>query len=209
MVLPSEIELAREYGVSVGTMRRSLDLLEAHRLVERRQGHGTFVLDHANKRLANRFDKIIGGDDDPIFFDHTLLFQEGGTSTSIERKRLGLQNGEQVLRTRRVCSHRDRPFAYEEACIAVGRLPGFSSDAKIGDYQIAPFVQRHGALLAHAVETITVVEANPEVAGLLNVNAKTPLLRCDRIVYSTEGLPIEWRVAFCNLREGYYVAEMQ
>ena len=40
--LPNEGELAREFDVSVGTMRKALDLMEAERLVTRRQGRGTF-----------------------------------------------------------------------------------------------------------------------------------------------------------------------
>jgi GntR family transcriptional regulator len=34
--------LARELGVSSGTMRKALDLMAAERLIVRRQGRGTF-----------------------------------------------------------------------------------------------------------------------------------------------------------------------
>ena len=56
--LPNEIELAQEVGVSSGTMRRSLDLLESEHLVTRRQGRGTFVNDPGSQDLAHRFDNI-------------------------------------------------------------------------------------------------------------------------------------------------------
>jgi GntR family transcriptional regulator len=39
--IPNETDLAREFGVSAGTMRRALDKLEADRIVARRQGRGT------------------------------------------------------------------------------------------------------------------------------------------------------------------------
>ena len=39
--VPNEIDLARELGVSQGTVRRSLDLLESEHVVTRRQGRGT------------------------------------------------------------------------------------------------------------------------------------------------------------------------
>src|SRR5207302_253934 len=45
-LLPNEIDLARELDVSPGTMRKALDVLEADKLVERRQGHGTVVTDN-------------------------------------------------------------------------------------------------------------------------------------------------------------------
>jgi GntR family transcriptional regulator len=42
--IPSEGDLARECGVSKGTMRKALDLLEGEGLLIRRQGRGTFVV---------------------------------------------------------------------------------------------------------------------------------------------------------------------
>ena len=53
MAIPNELELAREMGVSPGTMRKALELLEAEHLVTRRQGRGTFVNDQASEQLAH------------------------------------------------------------------------------------------------------------------------------------------------------------
>ena len=41
--LPNEADLAREMGVSTGTMRKALDQLEAEFVVTRAQGRGTLV----------------------------------------------------------------------------------------------------------------------------------------------------------------------
>src|SRR5262245_19416931 len=56
--LPNEMELAREMGVSTGTVRKALEKLEADRLVVRRQGRDTFVLDQAAPEVACRFDRL-------------------------------------------------------------------------------------------------------------------------------------------------------
>ena len=53
---------AREFGVSAGTMRKALDLMEAERLLTRRQGRGTFVNDQSSDELAARFSNIRGAD---------------------------------------------------------------------------------------------------------------------------------------------------
>ena len=42
-LIPAEPEIAQELGVSPGTVRKALDALERRRLIERRQGRGTFV----------------------------------------------------------------------------------------------------------------------------------------------------------------------
>ena len=44
--LPAEVDLAREYGVSQGTIRKALDMMKAECLVDREQGRGTFVRKH-------------------------------------------------------------------------------------------------------------------------------------------------------------------
>lgn len=45
MKLPAENDFAQEFDISMGTMRKALDTLEAAGLVDRRQGQGTFVCD--------------------------------------------------------------------------------------------------------------------------------------------------------------------
>ena len=60
--IPNEGDLARQFGVSPGTMRKALDLLEAERLLTRRQGRGTFVNDQSSEELAVRYSNIRGKD---------------------------------------------------------------------------------------------------------------------------------------------------
>ena len=47
--IPNEGDLAREFGVSAGTMRKALSLLEDEHLITRRQGRGTYVNDPARR----------------------------------------------------------------------------------------------------------------------------------------------------------------
>jgi DNA-binding transcriptional regulator YhcF (GntR family) len=57
-VLPSEADLAREFGESAGTTRKALKLLEAERLLTRRQGRGTIVNDPATGERALRYSNL-------------------------------------------------------------------------------------------------------------------------------------------------------
>src|SRR5215813_8540747 len=56
--LPNEGNLAREFGVSPGTVRKALDRLEQMRLITRRQGRGSFVCDLTSGALVDRFATI-------------------------------------------------------------------------------------------------------------------------------------------------------
>src|SRR5438477_9175119 len=86
--IPNEGDLAREFGVSPGTMRKALDLLESQRLVTRRQGRGTFVNDLASEELSNRFRSIRGADGEPISSEVKSAQISEGVASKLECERL-------------------------------------------------------------------------------------------------------------------------
>ena len=61
-VIPNENQLAREFNLSAGTVRKALDWMEQARLVVRQQGRGTFITDPMSPELAGRFDTLHGAD---------------------------------------------------------------------------------------------------------------------------------------------------
>src|ERR1700733_5133819 len=60
--IPSEAELARGFGVAIGTLRKAVDSLVAEQALVRRQGKGTFVVQHDGPRLMFHFFHIAGRD---------------------------------------------------------------------------------------------------------------------------------------------------
>lgn len=206
--MPNEGDLAREFGVSMGTIRKALDELEARRIIERRQGRGTFVLDQSSDGLALRFSRICDKHGNLVCDrEAAMLSQEIAPANSIEREHLKLAAGEEVVRTRRVRSHNGRPARHESACLAKGRI-GIRTVDEVGDYLIVPLAQKCGIYLAPSTETITAVPAPRDVAGLLNVEPGDMLLKLDRVISSDGEEPIEWRVSLCNLQDEYYFVEM-
>ena len=97
---------------------------------------------------------------------------------------------------------------YEEACLAMSRFSGAFRNRKAGDYDILALARKHHIHLAHASELVSLVEASPDVAILLEVEPGTTLLRLERVIVSATGDPIEWRVGFCHLGNKSYFAEM-
>jgi GntR family transcriptional regulator len=210
--LPNEMELAREMGVSAGTVRKALEKLEADRVVVRRQGRGTFVVDQAAPEAASRFDRLRHGNDAPLAGTARLLQQSGGEPTLSEQRMLQIGPEGRVVRKRRLLTVSGRPFAVESTCLAVGRLAGLAPDASdvggVGDWNLAALAQRHGVHLARAYEEVRPVPAEGETAALLGVDAGATLMLLDRVIISIEQAPIEWRSAACHLRGEYYLAEM-
>ncbi len=207
--LPSETELAREMGVSAGTVRKALEKLEADRVVIRRQGRGTFVVDQAAPEAATRFDRLRRSNGELVAWAAKLLRQSNGEPTPSEQKMLQIGPREPVLRKQRVLSVSGRPFAVENACLAMGRLPGLNADdGEVGDWSVTALAQQHGVHLARAYEEVRLVQASQETAALLSIEAGARLMLLDRVIVSFEQAPIEWRSASCHMREEHYLVEV-
>jgi GntR family transcriptional regulator len=207
-MLPNELELARELGVSSGTVRKALEVLERERLLRRQQGRGTFVADHTSEELAARFSNIRDKTGRRMSGTMELLAQTTGAATPDEQRHLQLEPGETVVRTSRRRRNGTGIFMHEDACLAASRFPGLA-DTEAGNYRISSLAQNHGVHLGRASEYVMLEGASAHAAGLLDVEEGTPLLKLERTVFTIEGLPVEWRVGLCHLREGTsYVGEM-
>ena len=203
-MIPNEVDLAREIGVSTGTMRKALNRLEQNRLIVRRQGRGTFVEDHTTLANLQRFQLLRRTDGEVLTNIGQLLAQRCETASAEEARRLSVAPGRPVLRTTRVMHHQSQPYFYELAVMAVDRFPGFDL-ADTGDYVLAALGQKHGVLLGQATEKLTLSEAPEEVAAALELDTGTVLMKLDRTINSLGGEPLEWRVGFCPLRDEKYV----
>lgn len=93
--IPSEHQLAAQYGLGRPTVRQATDVLVRGRLLERRRGAGTFVRD-----IATEVD----------------LFSLGGTLASFRRSGVPLDiQVPKPLRLRRVAKDEDNPFSSSRA----------------------------------------------------------------------------------------------
>ena len=64
---------------------------------------------------------------------------------------------------------------------------------------IVTLARAHGVTIGRAVETVDTVDVPSDVAGVLRMDPDEAVLRVERIVRSTEGIPIEWCVGFVVL----------
>jgi GntR family transcriptional regulator len=204
-VLPNELVLAQEFGVSQGTVRKALDTLEAEKIVTRKQGQGTFVVDHATEEMAIRFSNLY--DDNGNRIAGTIGWQqtEKAKATPSECKHLDVMPEDDVFRCKRTRVHNNATFFYEEATIPSRRMPKLNID-DLDSYRITPLAQLHGVSLRHAREKVTIVMATPDIAHHLDVEISTPIFMLDRIIVSLANDPIEWRVAWGHLRDMHFIA---
>jgi len=205
--IPNEIELSRELGISVGTVRKALDEMENERLISRRQGRGTFVIDQTSTESALRFTSFHTERGERIAGDVQSCAVVPATASETEASRLQLRKGEPVFRLQRVRTVNDLPFILEESTVPQSRFPGLADEADVPP-SIVVLAHRYGALLTRAEERISVCGAEARLAHTLRVAEGTPLLSIDCVVYAIDGRPVEWRLAYCNMRSNYYLSEI-
>jgi DNA-binding GntR family transcriptional regulator len=125
------------------------------------------------------------------------IAQAAGPATIVEWAKLALSSPQaRVLRVKRLrFDAPGHPIAFEEVVLALDWFPGLAADGEdVPD--IVELAQRYAVSLGRSSERISMVPASREVAGHLGIVAGTDVLKLDRIAETTDGEPVEWRVAF-------------
>ena len=194
--LPNETDLAREFGVSSGTMRKSLDLLESERLLTRRQGRGTFVNNPAAPAQVGRYTRHFAGNGDYVLGEISAVEGAQGAVNAEERKLLLLPPDAEVNRLRRIRSYQGKPFLVEQVVLPVALFPNVSQ-REWGSCWLTEITPKCGVLLGGAVETVTPGVASAPTALALHVSEGTPVLILERLISTRDGQPAAWRRAEC------------
>ncbi len=202
-LIPNEIDLAREFGLSVGTVRKALDQLQAEHLLTRRQGRGTFVNDLASNEHASRFANLYGSDGARLNLKSKVLSVTAHAADEPARRALSLPQGASVIHLVRLKFRMDLPCVYETSILPAALFAGLPDDTNIPD-EISALAQKYGQIAGSAEETVSISQADKDAAQKLSVAEDSALLHLDRKVFAVEGQTLEWRLALCNLRGGHY-----
>jgi len=192
--IPNEGDLAREFGVSSGTMRKALDLMEGERLLTRRQGRGTFVNDQSSDELSVRYSNIRAATGEHVTGETNLLDISQGPANQTECGRLRLRPDDRVWRIQRIRLHKGEPFMVEDVVMPAALFPALD-EQKGFPHRIVVLAQQFGLLLGKGEERVSIGAASPAVAEALSLEPGAPILLLDRLVHSlNDGRPVEWRL---------------
>lgn len=205
-LLPSEMRLAEELKVSQGTVRKALDEMAAQNLLVRRQGRGTYVAEHSPSRSLFHFFHIVEPNGAKALPTSRLIARSTSRATRTEEEKLDLQPGARVIRMLRERLFDARPAILERISIPADLFKGF--DLALGSEMASElyviYQQRHGVTIVNADERLRAVGAEGEECEYLKVAPGTPLLEIDRLAFSLDGRPVEWRVSRCETSERCY-----
>ena len=209
--LPNETELAQRFNVSIGTVRRAVDELVAEHILIRQQGRGTFVGKLDRERFMFQFFKIAPRDGVSEFPEVRLEGFSKSNATQAEAEALGLHGSQSVFRIDNVLLLKGRPVIHDQIVIAEAMFPGltkttFTSRATTiyGLYQSA-----FGVTIVEADERVRAEIVSAKSAKLLDLDVASPILRIDRVAYTFDRKPAEFRISIVDTRDFDYVSRMR
>lgn len=205
-LIPNEFEIAAEFGVSQGTARKAISELAAEGLVLRRQGRGTFVVEHTPAHVLFRFFNIVDEAGAAVIPDSRQASATLADANAEERRVLGLAPAAQVIRIRRTRTREGVAFIAETISLPQALFPGLAGHPEVANTLYDLFQKEYGVLVMRTDDRLSAVAADAEVAAELGVGPGTPLLRIDRIAFGLDDTPVEWRVSLCHLDRAHYLA---
>lgn len=197
-MIPSELDLAARYRVSQGTVRKAIDELAAENLVIRRQGKGTFVATHSEQQVQYRFLRLQPDSGDrrsegPA--ERQIIECRKWRANAEVTRVLGLRSGDAVLHVRRVLSFQRVPTILEDIWLPGVPFKGLTLETLASDAgpMYALFESHFRVRMVRAEEKIRAVAAGEDASGWLKVEAGRPLLSVERVAYTYNDVPMEFR----------------
>jgi len=205
-LLPNEIDLSREFGVSIGTMRKALEVLSKEKIVTRQPGRGTLVCEPLSAEVVTRFDNLLGEDGEPLTGENSYIGISETAPNTVEQRELKLRSNEAILVIKRTFHAGDRPVVYEQIALPTGRFPTLDFTSMAKSYRISTLADQCGIHLLGGKEKVDVGAADREVATRLGLKEGAPVLQVSRVMFSIDEQPLERRVAHCRVDAVQYVA---
>jgi len=193
--LPSEQSLAREMGVSQGTIRKVLDSLTAAKLLERRQGKGTFIAENTQERTLFRFFRMARPGGQRVVPERAQESVKTRVSRSQERAKLDLGRNDRVVEISRTRFIEGRPAIHELIVIPAALFPGIEKRAALPNTLYSLYQTEYGINIVAAHEELRPELATTADERALQIPAGTPVLVIERLAVSLQEQKVEWRTS--------------
>lgn len=202
-LLPAESELTGRLGISRGTLREALRVLEEEGVVRRKQGLGTFVCDtsdviRSSLDLNESVSEMIIG----------KRMRPGSRDTKIEKieatsklaEKLGLKQGAPVISLTRVRTADDVPIAYTIDYLPMHIVPDTFLTDFDGSSIYTYLEEQLGVELTNSLLEIKSLKAPATIARFLDIKPGALLMLLKQTDRNTQFVPVLYS-------EEYFVAD--
>jgi GntR family transcriptional regulator len=206
--LPTEGQLAGRFGVAVFTIRAGIAELVAANILIRKQGKGTFVARHTRQRQRYQFSHVFGDDGSQIFPDRELIsFQREIAPAPVKTiLRLQAEARAAIYNIDCLLTTGDRRVATMQIALPVKKFAGLTARAiRDSDENLyAVYQDACGVNVIRIEERVQATVAAAGIARALKLPPASPLLRIERIAYTYNDVPVEFRVRHLDAAKYHY-----
>ncbi|MFN2124419.1 MAG: GntR family transcriptional regulator [Candidatus Promineifilaceae bacterium] len=204
--LPSEDELAVQFGVSRMTVRQGVTDLTDEGMLYRRRGVGTFVtrfhVERDHNKLTDFFETARA---EGFEAEVKLLHREIVPAKLMIANELGLQENEPVVRIQSLRLAGDVPVTIYDEYVPYKLRPELLSE-ELQSRAAWQILEESGLVIKRAVQVIEARGADEQIAALLDIEVDSPILFKNRVIYAEDGSPVE--VILCHNHGNIYAAKM-
>ena len=193
--LPGEAHLSRDFGVSVGTMRKAMDKLVQERVVVRERGRGTFVKQTTSWRDKQGL-RLCDDTGRPISAQIALVDSNAGVATSAEmdglRLRSRLTMAPRVLRLLREWRSGGELLCKERITVEESRFPDLRDfTSKAGETLHDVYAEQYRTPIDRTNWTIKPTISLDTEGDKSEVMQSALFLRLNRTAFDTNDIPAE------------------
>lgn len=196
-MIPSENDLAATHQVAVGTVKKALTELAREGFVVRRQGRGTFVARPDFRRSFFRFFRFdLDQEGEGVVPMSTVLSAGTGPPPPRAGDVLRLSKRDLVLHIKRLRAFNDLPLMYEDLYLPERIFAGLDRMDISRELLYPMYDAKFNTPIIWAEEFLEPRLATDEVAGHLGISPGDPVIFLERIAYTFQDKPVEFRASF-------------
>jgi GntR family transcriptional regulator len=191
--LPSETDFSRHFNISPMTVRQAMSELVNQGYIRRERGRGTFV---APRHLDHPLDRLVSFTEDmqarQLSPGAKVLLMESATIPAEAATIARLETDTPMLRLKRLRLANGEPVGVHDAYL-------YDLQVTAQDLENTPslylLLAQRGIILSEGMDTIEATSASKEVADLLCVKPRAPLLQTTRFAWDEHSKFVEYVVA--------------
>ena len=207
-LLPSEMVLAKELGVSQGTVRKALNQMVAEKMLQRQQGKGTFVAEHTPESDLFRFFRLREPHGEILIPETVVLGSSRRTASEDEIKKLNLDANALVVELTRVRSIHNKPAIIEKVIQPLSVFPDIDKNTDLPNALYILYQEKYGITVMSVNDEIRAVEIPDAYAQHLDLAKGSPVLMIERSSVNIDGRVVELSTAYCSSENFVYSVQL-
>lgn len=199
--IPTERQLALEYHLSVGTVKKAFINLVNEGYLYRIQGKGTFVAGTERRRKHFRYYKMLRNlEDSPANIDINFLSIEQISQQDPDRKDCNVFGNQTLFKLRRLFRHKNNPLILTVSMLPAKMFPDLDKQDEIFFNHNLLYIaleQSYGVTTVANQELFSATSADQVLAEIFGVKEGHPLLYIEMLSFTYRDKPYEYRKAYC------------